>query len=149
MLNIIQEIERYMQDFIEKKHPAFNNMPVCPFAGKARKKKRIDYRVGPFLWEDIDKIVEQARSANHDKFEIIMFVHPDKSFSFEELGKIINEVSMRLNPEFSVFGGHPLDPFMMHGVYTRRDPYPNFQIVSTPFLNKATNKLKKTDYYKE
>lgn len=152
MQEVIDEITRYMQDFIEKPNPAFGGMPVCPFATKVRIEGRIDFQIAPFSINDVkdgSEMLGKIRTlAEQDHFDIIMFVHPDKkAMTFEELDVIIKAVQEMVKPDFHVFSGHPDDPYQMHGIFTRRDPYPNFQVITAKLLNEAAAKLANTKYY--
>ena len=41
---ILLTVKNYMINFLEKSHTIFSNMPVCPFAKKARTKETINYQ---------------------------------------------------------------------------------------------------------
>jgi hypothetical protein len=46
------------------------------------------------------------------------------------------------------FGGHPQDDFQIQGLYTRRGPWPNFQIIKRSLAKKASQSLWSTGYYR-
>jgi hypothetical protein len=44
-------------------------------------------------------------------------------------------------------GAHPVDPFNIDGLYTRREPYPNIQLLRLDVGVRAAENLKNTGYY--
>jgi hypothetical protein len=46
-----------------------------------------------------------------------------------------------------VLGAHPEDPFNIDGLYTRREPYPNIQLLRLDAGVRAHESLKNTGYY--
>lgn len=152
-MKILDEIAAYMKAFIEKPCDVFGGLPVCPFAKKARTEGRIDFQVGPFSLEDAkdeSELMKKIRAfGQQDQFQVIMFVHPDKTgLNFEDLNIIIKAIEEKIKPDFRIFGGHPDDDYQVQGVYTRKDPYPNFQVISVKLLEESRAKIDKTDYFK-
>lgn len=150
---VVGEISAYILDFIAVPNPVFGGLPVCPFAAKALRDKRIDFQVAPFSGADIaadsDTMNKLRRFQDSDDFDILMFVHPERDgMSIEKLAAIIVIAQNRIGNEVKLFGGHPADDFNIGGVYTRRDPFPNFQAVKTSLLAQAEQKIAGTNYYK-
>jgi hypothetical protein len=135
-------------NFIEKPSPAFNDMPVCPFAKQARLKNLIDIRVIDFSLESLDdRIVEIVESYFGDYKKLIIFAHPDKNICHIKLDKLGDEYEKRF-PLLTVFRSHPLNEFSVDGLYTRREPYPNLQFVTNQHLEEARIKLSAHYYSK-
>jgi hypothetical protein len=44
-------------------------------------------------------------------------------------------------------GGHPEDPFNIDGLYTRREPYPNIQLIGLDVGERAHQSIKNSGYY--
>ena len=42
---IVRELIQYIVDFVEQPHPKLGNLPVCPFARRARLENRIRFEV--------------------------------------------------------------------------------------------------------
>lgn len=143
MQNVIDEMLDYIKVFIEQPNEAFGGMPVCPFASKVRREQRIDFQVGPFSLSDESSLLQKIDEfKNNPNFDIIIFIHPDKKgLTFEELDKVNRSLNEILTPDFVAFEGHPDDPFMANGIYTRRDPYPNIQVIAKSTLDAAEKKM--------
>jgi hypothetical protein len=151
---VIAEMMAYLQDFVEVPHPVFNNLPVCPFARKARLDNAIQFQVYPFTPHDLgpkSKFMELVTAfTQNDDAEILIMIHPQPTaMSAVEMESFVEALNPQLAPlELLAFGGHPADDFNIQGVYTRRSPYPHLSIQFTPFLNQVTQPLRDTGYYR-
>lgn len=136
----------HLKNFVEKPSAAFNNLPVCPFAKKARNSGKIEFFVGSLvlrgpLYERIEQFNAQ------DFYETLWLIHPNCIVNSYETDKISDELSEKYGPDLQFFSGHPESNFQMNGVYTRREPYPNIIVQKTSLLIKKEAKLKGTRYY--
>lgn len=150
---VVAEMMQYLQTFVEVPHPAFGDLPVCPFARKARLDDAILFRVYPFILESLatssdfmDEMVAFSQDPNHT---ILIVIHPQKeALSVSAMVDFVTALNRHLAPlDLVGFGGHPQDPFHIQGVHTRRSPYPHLSIQSTPYLQEVTPPLRKTAYY--
>lgn len=144
-MEIIKELTEYLENFVEKPHPCFNNLPICPFVRKARLDNEIWFHLGFQSTEIIEKIHEFIKQ---DKKKILWIINPDKNYSLKETYEFIDNIQSQVKElDVELFGGHPEDPFKIGDLYTRREPYPNFVVQSKKTLEEARNSLKKTNYY--
>lgn len=144
---IIISMLNHLVHFVEKPHPAFANMPPCPFAKKARIENKIKFVVFDFSEGLTDKLKEIIQLFPDPNYEILWVINPNKKMPVEAVYKLIESLNDWLNPYMETFGGHPNDPYESKGVKTRREPYPNFVVQVKEELNKARSKLKNTKYY--
>lgn len=145
---IIDAIRDNIINFIEKPSPAFNGMPVCPFAKKARLENLIDIRVLDFSLDELDdRILRVIESYFEDYRRLIIFVNPDPNICINKLNLIGAEYESKF-PLLTVFRSHPLDEFKVAGVNTRREPYANLQFVTKRHLEEARKTLSKKYYAK-
>lgn len=90
---IINEMLEHSKSFIEKPHPAFGNMPICPFAAQARISNRIRFLVTPLSMEavqDGSELMLEINAFMEGKFDgdALICVHPSKAdLQYEELEK--------------------------------------------------------------
>jgi len=130
----IEIFKQYIRDFIEKPHEAFDGLPVCPFAHSAK--------INFLVFDTITKTGILDHHKNNDKEMLIIII---KNIEINDLSLLVKSISVELEDCF-VFGGHPLDDFNINGLYTRRDPYCNIQIVKKERLLEARDSLKKSYY---
>jgi hypothetical protein len=137
---IIEEMIAYNKNFVEKAHPSFGSLPVCPFAKKARIEERLKYVVGSFCLSRMFEAIDKWRKDDHS--QAIIFVDPDKNMCVETLNEFVRDFSINLPFEFNFFVAHPNDETKFHGVETRREPYPNIQVMKVEVLKKSQEQLR-------
>lgn len=146
---IIKETIEYSINFIEKPNAIFGNAPVCPFAKKFRVQGKIKYMVMPFLLgEELDPLVLMLAELFHaqKKYDSYFVIHPDKALPLQALTDLCNRLGEAIDPmDLMIFQGHPQDDFQIGGVYTRREPYPGFQLLRKQLILESRKKL--TDRY--
>ena len=148
MQEVIDEMNRYLRDFIEQPSPAFSGFPICPFVHKARTEGKIKYVVMEFsdITPDIESEIASFKIQN--EFDLLLFIHPNKQgLSLEQLNTLVNKLSNNLSPDYWVFSGHPNDPTELKGIKFRADPFPTFQIIAKKTVDEARAKIIKTTYY--
>lgn len=147
---VIKDFLAHVEGFIEKPHPAFGGLPVCPFARTIRLENKIDFLVIPALGASEEEIMRAAKQyAGQDAKEVLLVLYKDATIDCDELYRYIAAVNEKLLPlGLEAFGGHPRDQFQIEGVYTRRGPWPNFQILKRELAKKASQSLWNTGYYK-
>ena len=152
---IIHYMVEYITEFLEKPHPVFGGLPICPFVRKARLENRILYKVYRFeaptdlspdspLLEMIQEFCQEGR------YEVLMVIHPEQQIMTR---LAVQQFIDSLNDQISAiglvaFGGHPDEDFNIQGVHTRKEPFINFTVQSKQLIQDASDSLSKTDYYK-
>ncbi len=144
---IIREFTQHIIQFVEKPRPELGNLPVCPFARKARLENRIRFEVLELTWENIIALVPTFL-ANADQ-SLIVFIHPSTDgLSYEDVRSVVVELNRKLhNANLLALGGHPEDPFNIDGLYTRKDPYPNIQLIRLDLGEQSYLSIKDSGYY--
>ena len=144
---IEREFAQYVVDFVERPQPKLANLPVCPFARKARLENRIQYEVLELTREGV--LTQVPLFTAKPELHLMICVHPSRdgvsSAEVYRLVDVLNEVLPAVN--LSALGGHPEDPFNIDGLYTRREPYPNVQLLRLDLGERAHQSLKNSGYY--
>jgi hypothetical protein len=152
---VIHLMVEYMKEFLEKPHPILGDMPLCPFARKARLEDRILYKVvrfgarGDFHPNSpVMKIISEF--CQEGRYEVLLVIHPEKQAITQfQLQEFIDSLNKQISDSGLVaFGGHPDEDFNIQDVYTRQEPFLNFTVQTKQLLKKASDSLLKTDYYK-
>jgi hypothetical protein len=151
---VINEMIKYMTTVLEQPNPAFEGLPVCPFAQKYRLQNLIQFHVHPFSFDDLSNnsaLIDVIKTFKaRSQYEVLFVIHPDRqALRIEQLQSLmlgLNEYLKEL--ELVAYGGHPDDSFNINGVYTRREPYINFTVQTPDKLKWASQLLEKTSYYK-
>jgi hypothetical protein len=153
---IIQIMTDHMASFLEKPHPAFGNLPICPYARKARLDNKILFKVERIGFTHHDSTIN-PQVLDHIKafqtkgsFEVMVMIHPDvvEMPTLEEIEGFVKVLNGLIQSEGLVcFSGHPDNDFNIQGTFTRRDPFVNITIQKKTHLDQAAKQLKKTPYY--
>lgn len=132
----------YIKDFIEKSHPSFDGLPICPFARRARVKGLIQFEIKAF--KTVADVMEMIDLMKPEK-EVIIMLHPD--IGLKELKALLEEVEKPASQKgFGVFHGHPEEAWKIGECYSRRDPVANIQAVKLDLIQKSAATLPERYY---
>jgi len=151
---IIQQMATYLEQEIEKAHPVFGGMPICPFSRKARIANKIWYEVYEFAIADLDtdsNLMQLIQTYSQDSHhEVLLIIHPSpQRLSLQETHDFVEQLNVAISPyNLLAFDGHPQDDFNIHGVYTRKAPYIHLTIQNKHKIKQASDALMQTTYYK-
>ena len=156
--DITAEVLRWSEHFIEQPDPVFGGLPVCPFAKAARLKRSIRFEVlrfaanDPFEPAGLVMTVIEAFLAD-EQLETLFVIHPEANgISARALEAWVARLNSRLTAsavtrDLQAFEAHPDSEFCIGGVYTRRSPYPSFQVLRRSLLKDASDSLLGSSYY--
>jgi len=144
---IVRVLTKYIVDFVERPQAKLGNLPVCPFARKARRENRIQFEVMNLTHEGILALIPSFVAKS--ELDLMMCIHPTKdglsSTEVDRLAERLNRTLPAMN--LMALGGHSDDPFNIDGLYTRQDPYPNIQILRVDVGERAHQSIKESGYY--
>jgi len=143
---IVREFTRYITDFVEQPHPKMGNLPICPFARRARLEKRVQFKVMELTHERILDVLPSFTAT--PQLHVMFCIDPRKDVSYADVHRLVKTLNRTL-PALNLLalGGHPEDPFNIDGLYTRRDPYPNIQIDRLDVAERASLSIQNSGYY--
>ena len=158
---IVAEVLAWSANVLERPHPIFGGLPVCPFARAARLKDAIRFEVCPFSVDDpldldgglLTLVTDFAREDAAGLRETLFVIHPERrAMSAAALEDFVTRLDRRLRavPRLAglrVFEAHPESEFQVGDVYTRRGPYPSFQVLSHARLKATSDTLRGAGYY--
>ena len=158
---VVDEVLRWSERVIEIPHPVFSGLPVCPFARAARLRGSIRFEVVAFdvaapLEPDgtlLRLVGDFARKEAAGAPETLFVVHPDRrAMAPEALERFVACLNGRLQSmeglhDLVAFEAHPDSTFQVGGVFTRRGPYPSFQVLSRARLKATSDTLQGSGYY--
>lgn len=158
---VVTEVLAWSANALERAHPIFGGLPVCPFARAARLKGTIRFEVRAFSVNDpldlggelLELIADFAREETAGAYETLFVIHPERhAMSVDALEAFVARLDGRLRalPRFAelrVFEAHPDSAFQVGNVYTRRGPYPSFQVLSHARLKATSDALWGAGYY--
>ena len=116
---ILLTVKNYMINFLEKSHTIFSNMPVCPFAKKARTKETINYQFACLKQMDsyLNLIIEFKYKFDESEG---LFLLAEDVISNKEIESITDILTEMFGNELQLFAFHPDSQFEMNGLHTRK-----------------------------
>jgi hypothetical protein len=158
---IVAEVLAWSAGTLEAPHSVFGGLLVCPFARAARLKRAIRFEVRAFSFSDpiesestlLELIGDFAQEEAPGDCETLFVIHPDRqAISATGLERFVVRLDRRLQvvPRLAglrVFEAHPESEFQVGGVYTRRGPYPSFQVLSHSRLKATSDTLRGAGCY--
>lgn len=157
--DVIDAVVRWSQEFIEQPHEIFGGLPVCPFARAARLRQTIRFEVRSFAMDDplesdgemLTLVREFADHVTAGNLETLFVIHADPRQPIAELLAFVARLNARLAESdlsgFQVFEAHPDSKFRVGNLFTRRSPYPSFQVLGRALLKKGSDSLLDSPYY--
>lgn len=143
---IVREFKQHMIDFVEQPHAKLGNLPVCPFARKARLARRIQFEITELTRERVLILAESF--TKNPQLQVMICIDPRKDVSYAETQRLVKELNKKLPTlNLMALGGHPEDTFNIDGLYTRRDPHPNVQLIRLDVGERAHLSIKCSGYY--
>jgi hypothetical protein len=120
---------------------------VCPFARKARLENRIRFEVRALTRSAIFGLVPLFEA--EPELHMVICIHPESDgISAPEVRRIVDALNETLpDVNLMALGAHPEDSFNIDGLYTRREPYPNIQLLRLDVGERAHQSIKDTGYY--
>lgn len=143
-------ITNWMVERVEKIYPEFGNMPMCPYARKAR----LDGKV-KLLWisanEDDGNCWIHINNCDFKKTDVLILIADRKRWTWRELYKIRLDMNRIFNPQnITVLEDHPDYKESVAGVTVTNGRYALLFAQRRDKLNRFANILKNTsDYYKK
>jgi len=150
---IVGHMIQYLESVLEKPHPIFGGLPICPFAKGARLQNKICYKVlrlrSVELADNAELINAIGEFYIRNDHEVMLVISPDiTALSVEQIVQLVINLNEKLAPlRLVVFGGHPDDDFNIQGVRTRQEPYINLTVQPIELLKAASRVLAETNYY--
>ena len=121
------------------------NSPICPYAAKAVKEKKVDITALADL-QNLELLIDEVDTSQFDVS--IFYFEKYTDFAVEELEQKIKELNLIFKAKDKVIlDNDPRSPFTVNGHQTTFNGCYLYVVQSLSDLTKASNKLKMGDYY--
>ena len=154
MKTITEDILDWSKNFIEKPNEYLGNVPVCPYAAKARQDNTLKILEVHKNYSLIDKIVEGTELIKDPKTDIVIVACSDIEITVEELSILIDGYNIIFVPQdIYLMASHPYDEEEEEPVEfleTNWEPENEFLMVliqNYDKLERASNIMHKQGYY--
>jgi hypothetical protein len=147
MLNIVQvqqDINRWIETFVEVPHPALGNWAPCPYARKARMDQDFEVRLGVNPYFDL-KVV--AQTGIHKS--VVIFVYESTAYTAEQFHTQLESANVEflLGKDLLALEDHPDSTEIVNGVSMNQGTYALALVQSLGELNEKARMIASKGFY--
>lgn len=148
MLNIDQvknDIEQWIQNFVEVPHPALGGFPPCPYARSSRLKNSYAVFLGADPYYDLKNRGRQGMG----NLEVVIYVYDPKEWNHDMLAGSIELVNKEvlLPRDMLALEDHPDDVEIVNGVSMNQGTYALALVQSLGDLNTKAQQMASKGFY--
>lgn len=145
LTTVQQDIERWIETFVEVPHPALGGWAPCPYARKARLDRDFQVRLGVNPYFDLLNV---ARDGLGGKSVLILAYDPAE-FDYLQFNSDItaaNEEAL-LDKDLLALEDHPGDPEIVNGISMNQGTYALALVQNLSDLNEKAQLVAKKGFY--
>jgi hypothetical protein len=145
LATVQQDIEHWIENFVEVPHPALGGWAPCPYARRARLDRDFTVRVGVNPYFDLINI---ARDGLGGKSVLILVYDPNEFFyaQFNSDVQAANEEALLRNNMLAL-EDHPADPEIVNGVSMNQGTYALALVQSLSDLDEKAQLMARKGFY--
>lgn len=142
---IVEQLRKWMTEFVEVPNSKLGNWPPCPYARQARVNNKMSIKFATPI-EFTDVIRESMESLESKEVVIICFDH--NTIDPESLQKFVTETNDMLMPiNYVILEDHPDIPEYINGVNMNFGKCGLMIMSKLDMLNKASDQIRGKGYY--
>jgi hypothetical protein len=140
-----QDIEHWIENFVEVPHPSLGGFPPCPFARSARLKRTY----GVFLGTDPLYDLKNRARYGMDKYEVVIYAYDPTEWSRELFANSIELANKEtlIPRDLIAMEDHPADPEIVNGVAMNQGTYALALIQGLSDLNTKARQMADKGFY--
>ncbi len=140
-----QDIESWIETFVEIPHPALGDWPPCPYARNARLNQEYEVRIGinPLL-----DLAQLALSGLGNKKVIVLAYDPVR-WTYDQFHEALEQANCEFlaAKDIIVLEDHPADPEIVNGVSMNQGTYALALVQSLSDLNDKAELMARKGFY--
>lgn len=140
-----QDIDDWIENFLEVKNPALGNFPPCPYARSARLKQSYEVHLGTHVLDDLLALSQQGLNNK----EVVIYAYPNDQYQAQEFRNLLmqaNEMFL-LNKDIIALDDHPNDIESVNGVIMNQGTYTLAMAQCLSDLNAKAKLVAKQGFY--
>lgn len=147
-MNIVQvrkDILSWVEDFVEKPHPALGNWPPCPYARSARLKNSVGIFIGNDPYFDLEHRCKQGL----ENFEVVIYAYDPFEWTYDYFHARLEAANrdFLLAADLIVLEDHPSDAEIVNGVSMNQGTYALAMLQSLSDLNSKAKIMAQKGFY--
>ena len=144
-----EDVKKWIKNFVTVPHPAFGNLPPCPFAQKAIVEKKVEFQELSNL-DDFKSIYQRIWTFDFEAKEVLVLIADKELFSATDTEILADELNFRLmSHDIVVLEDHPNTVEKVANVKLNQGTYMLLLVQSLSRLNKFAKMLDSGPYYKK
>lgn len=145
LAQVKQDIESWIETFVEVPHPALGNWPPCPYARHSRLNGTYEVRLGSDPYIDLRTISTQGLNNK----EVIIIAYDPNLISHEEFSAVLDQANRELLLPCDILAleDHPSDPEWVNGVCMNQGTYALALVQSLSDLDLKAKKMAGQGFY--
>ena len=116
-----QDIERWIETFVEVPNPALGGWPPCPYARRARLDRSYEIRKGVDVYTDLMNLATTGLAGK----EVVIYVYDPVQWPREQFARDLESanIGFLLPRDIIALEDHPADPEWVNGVCMNQGTY--------------------------
>jgi hypothetical protein len=145
LTTVKQDIESWIETFIEVPHLALGGWPPCPYAKKARLERDFDVRVGMDPYFDLVNLAHDGLGSK----SVVIYAYDSAEWNYKQFSyslKTANE-NYLLKQDILALEDHPADAEWVNGICMNQGTYALALCQSVADLNNKARQLASRGFY--
>jgi hypothetical protein len=140
-----QDIESWIENFVEVPHPALGGFPPCPFARQARMKRTFEVFLGSDPYYDLKNRARWGMG----KWEVIIYAYDPAEWNHKLFSASIESANTEhlLRADILALEDHPDDVENVNGVIMNQGQYALALVQSLSDLNTKAKQIASKGFY--
>ena len=140
-----QDIESWIENFVEVPHPALGGFPPCPFARQARMKRTFEVYLGSDPYYDLKNRARWGMG----KWEVIIYAYDPAEWNHKLFSASIESANTEhlLRADILALEDHPDDVENVNGVIMNQGKYALALVQSLSDLNTKAKQMASKGFY--
>jgi hypothetical protein len=145
LATVKQDIEHWIETFVEVPHPALGGWPPCPYAKKARLERDFDVRIGMDPYFDL---VNLSRDGLNEK-SVVIYVYNPVEWNYDQFSFSLRcaNLDYLLKKDLLALEDHPADPEIVNGISMNQGTYAMAMCQSVSDLNARAHHMASKGFY--
>ena len=141
---VSQDIDQWIQNFVEVPHPALGGWPPCPYARRARIDQDFEVRIGVDLGADLAELSRTGISKS-----VVILVYEAGRYSAEQFNQTIDDLNQQflVRKDLLALADHPRDEEIVNGLKMNQGTYALALVQSLSDLDQKAQAMANKGFY--
>jgi hypothetical protein len=144
LAQVTQDIESWIENFVEVPHPALGGWAPCPYARRARLDRDFEVRLGQHLASDLLAISSAPLAKS-----VVILVYDACTYPYDQFHAIVDQANQQhlVPKDLIALEDHPSDAEVVNGVAMNQGTYALILIQNLTDLNAKARQIALKGFY--